>query len=178
VEIVKQAAFLMRVGNPDTQIDLNLPDAPIVARFDRRLISQAVTNIIKNAIEAIAGIDDPDHQGHVSVSVQEADGWAVVDVVDNGIGLPSENRHRLLEPYMTTREKGTGLGLAIVSRIMEEHGGRVEMADAPAVAEGGRGAWIRLTFPIEDAGPIEDTGPFEDAVDDVPAEAGGEADVS
>ncbi|MEJ8573194.1 PAS domain-containing sensor histidine kinase [Microbaculum marinum] len=154
VEIVKQATFLMRVGNPEIVFDIKLPETPIVARFDRRLISQAVTNIIKNAVEAISGVDKDEvgAPGNVSVSVRESEGWAVVDVVDNGIGLPNENRHRLLEPYMTTREKGTGLGLAIVSRIMEEHGGRIEMADAPAVAEGGRGAWIRLTFPIESTG--------------------------
>ncbi len=150
VETVKQATFLMRVGNPEIEIPLDIPDQPITARFDRRLISQAVTNIIKNAIEAITGMDPATRTepGRVAVSVAETDGWAHVDVIDNGVGLPSENRHRLLEPYMTTREKGTGLGLAIVGRIMEEHGGRVELADAPAVAEGGHGAWIRLTFPV------------------------------
>jgi len=172
VEIVKQAAFLMRVGNPEIEIELQVPDAPITARFDRRLISQAVTNIIKNAIEAISAVDSNggEHKGRVSVTVGEADGWASVDVIDNGIGLPSENRHRILEPYMTTREKGTGLGLAIVSRIMEEHGGHVELADAPAVAEGGQGAWIRLTFPLtgdggETANPGETVDPGERAVE-------------
>ena len=70
-------------------------------------------------------------------------------VTDNGIGLPAENRERLLEPYMTTREKGTGLGLAIVSRIMEEHGGFVSLEDAPAVADGGRGARVRLRMRYE-----------------------------
>ena len=74
----------------------------------------------------------------------------VVEVIDNGIGLPSENRHRLLEPYVTTREKGTGLGLAIVRKILEDHGGRIELVDAPSVAEGGRGAMVRLTLPAED----------------------------
>jgi len=70
----------------------------------------------------------------------------VVDVIDNGPGLPKENRNRLLEPYVTTREKGTGLGLAIVGKILEEHGGRLELSDAPDVADGGRGAWMRLRF--------------------------------
>ncbi len=65
-----------------------------------------------------------------------------VDVIDNGKGLPRENRQRLLEPYMTTREKGTGLGLAIVKKIVEDHGGRLELHDAPADFHGGRGAMI------------------------------------
>lgn len=154
-EIVKQAVFLMRVGNPEIEIDLALPEEPIRAPLDRRLISQAVTNVIKNAIEAISAVtpdgDDEEEPGRVAVTVGEAAGWVTIDAVDNGIGLPNENRHRLLEPYMTTREKGTGLGLAIVSRILEEHGGRVELADSPAVAEGGHGAWVRLTFPIDSA---------------------------
>jgi len=69
-----------------------------------------------------------------------------IDVIDSGPGLPKENRERLLEPYVTTREKGTGLGLAIVGKVFEEHGGRVELNDAPADFAAGRGAWIRLTL--------------------------------
>jgi two-component system nitrogen regulation sensor histidine kinase NtrY len=68
-------------------------------------------------------------------------------VIDNGIGLPKENRQRLLEPYFTTREKGTGLGLAIVTKIVEDHGGRIDLLDSPEVATGGRGALIRITLP-------------------------------
>ena len=67
-------------------------------------------------------------------------------MVDNGIGLPKENRSRLLEPYVTTREKGTGLGLAIVGRILEDHGGRIELYDAAEKVPGQRGAWMRLVF--------------------------------
>ena len=74
---------------------------------------------------------------------------AIIDVIDNGIGLPKENRNRLLEPYVTTREKGTGLGLAIVGRILEEHGGRIELHDASEIVPGERGAWIRLRFTDE-----------------------------
>ena len=70
-------------------------------------------------------------------------------MIDNGTGLPKENRNRLLEPYVTTREKGTGLGLAIVGRILEEHSGQMELSDAPDVASGGRGAWVRLRFAAE-----------------------------
>ncbi len=148
-EVVKQATFLMGVGNPGITIKLEGPDEPLTALCDRRLISQAVTNIIKNATEAISALDQVEDReaGRIDVSITDVSGWIAIDVIDNGIGLPSQNRHRLLEPYMTTREKGTGLGLAIVARIMEEHHGRVELADAPSVMDGGRGAWVRLTFP-------------------------------
>jgi len=74
-----------------------------------------------------------------------------IDVIDNGIGLPKENRNRLLEPYVTTREKGTGLGLAIVGRILEEHGGGIELHDASEKFPGERGAWMRLHFIDEHA---------------------------
>jgi two-component system nitrogen regulation sensor histidine kinase NtrY len=77
----------------------------------------------------------------------------VIDVVDNGIGLPKENRAKLLEPYVTTREKGTGLGLAIVGRILEEHGGRIELRDASEKNPGARGAWMQLRFAVEAPGP-------------------------
>ena len=70
-------------------------------------------------------------------------------MIDNGIGLPKENRNRLLEPYVTTREKGTGLGLAIVGRIVEEHGGGIELRDAAEKIPGQRGAWMRLRFAAE-----------------------------
>ena len=70
----------------------------------------------------------------------------VIDVIDNGIGLPKENRSRLLEPYVTTREKGTGLGLAIVGRIVEDHGGNIELRDAADRISGQRGAWVRVRF--------------------------------
>ena len=73
-------------------------------------------------------------------------------MIDNGIGLPKENRNRLLEPYVTTREKGTGLGLAIVGRILEEHGGGIELRDAAEKFPGERGAWMRLRFTAERCG--------------------------
>ena len=72
----------------------------------------------------------------------------VIDIVDNGIGLPKESRARLLEPYVTTREKGTGLGLAIVGRVLEDHGGRIELNDASALRPGARGAWVRMRFSV------------------------------
>ena len=117
------------------------------ARVDRRLISQALTNIIKNATEAIAAVP-PDKlgRGHIRVSAVRDGVDIVIDAADNGIGLPRENRSRLLEPYVTTREKGTGLGLAIVGRILEEHGGKIELGDAADLVPGQRGAWLQLRF--------------------------------
>jgi two-component system nitrogen regulation sensor histidine kinase NtrY len=146
-DTVRQAVFLQRVGNADIDIDLNLAEDPMPARFDRRLISQALTNIIKNATEAIAAAPQAERgRGHIAVSAARDQNDIVIDVVDNGVGLPAENRSRLLEPYVTTREKGTGLGLAIVGRILEEHGGRIDLHDAAEKILGAKGAWVRLRF--------------------------------
>ncbi|MDX6805359.1 PAS domain-containing sensor histidine kinase [Terrihabitans rhizophilus] len=145
---VEQVVVMMRVGNPEIDIALNVPEQPLVAPMDRRLLSQAVTNIVKNAAESITGVPEEERgPGEIVVDVRNAGGRIIIDVTDNGPGLPAENRSRLLEPYMTTREKGTGLGLAIVTKILEEHGGGIDLEDAPAVAEGGQGARVRLWFP-------------------------------
>ena len=146
-DTVRQVAFLQRVGNADIDIEVEIAEDPMPARFDRRLISQGLTNIIKNAGEAIAAVPaDQLGRGRIAVSAMRDDADIVIDVVDNGIGLPKENRSRLLEPYVTTREKGTGLGLAIVGKILEEHGGRIELHDAAEKIPGQRGAWMRLRF--------------------------------
>jgi len=146
-DAVRQTVFLMRVGNSEIDINVDIAEDPMPARFDRRLISQALTNVIKNATEAIAAVP-PGELGKGSIRVHAARDGAdiVIDVVDNGIGLPKTNRSRLLEPYVTTREKGTGLGLAIVGRIIEEHGGSIELRDATDKIPGQRGAWIRIRF--------------------------------
>ncbi|MEA2878281.1 MAG: two-component system, NtrC family, nitrogen regulation sensor histidine kinase NtrY [Hyphomicrobiales bacterium] len=149
-DTARQVVFLQRVGNPDIDIEITTEQEHMPAKFDRRLISQGLTNIVKNATEAIAAV--PPEQlgrGRIHVSVKREGGDIVIDVIDNGTGLPKENRNRLLEPYVTTREKGTGLGLAIVGRILEEHNGQMELSDAPDVASGGRGAWVRLRFAAE-----------------------------
>jgi two-component system nitrogen regulation sensor histidine kinase NtrY len=147
-EAVRESVFVISVSQPEIAFDIDLPDEPLMARFDPRLMAQALTNIVKNATEAIAAVPGEERgQGRVMVSARADDGSIVVDVADNGIGFPNQNRQRLLEPYMTTREKGTGLGLAIVTKIVEEHGGRLELLDAPAVASGGRGALIRIMLP-------------------------------
>ncbi|MEP9347397.1 PAS domain-containing sensor histidine kinase [Xanthobacter sp. KR7-225] len=139
-ETIRQSVFLARVGHPDLIFETDLP-ASLPARYDRRLISQALTNILKNAAEAIEAVPgDVRGQGLIRIKAQQVGDDLIMDVIDNGTGLPQDKRSRLLEPYVTTREKGTGLGLAIVGKIMEEHGGGIELNDAP----GERGAWIRL----------------------------------
>ena len=146
-DTVRQVVFLQRVGNADLDIEVEIAEDPMPARYDRRLISQALTNIIKNSTEAIGAVPAAERgKGRILVSAVRESGDIVIDVVDNGIGLPRESRNRLLEPYVTTREKGTGLGLAIVGRILEEHGGRIELHDAGDKIPGQRGAWIRLRF--------------------------------
>ncbi|MFG1349552.1 ATP-binding protein [Xanthobacter autotrophicus] len=161
-ETVRQGVFLMRVGHPDVTFETELPPS-MPARFDRRLISQALTNILKNAAEAIEGVPEAERgKGRIRVRVIAEGEDLVIDVIDNGAGLPKDKRSRLLEPYVTTREKGTGLGLAIVGKIMEEHGGFIELNDSPE----GRGAWIRLRMradgqPPAGAGgahPVPETG--------------------
>ena len=152
-DTARQAVFLQRVGSPDIDIEYEPEREKMPAKFDRRLISQALTNIIKNATEAIAAVPPEElGKGRIRVSVRRENDQIVIDVIDNGTGLPKENRNRLLEPYVTTREKGTGLGLAIVGRILEEHGGGMELFDAPEVASGGRGAWVRMHIVAESAG--------------------------
>ena len=148
-DTVRQAVFLMRVGHPDIDIEAEIKEEPLRAQFDRRLISQALTNIIKNATEAIEAVPPEElGKGRIDVIAAREIDDIVIDVVDNGIGLPKVSRARLLEPYVTTREKGTGLGLAIVGRVLEDHGGRIELHDAADIRPGQRGAWMRLRFAV------------------------------
>jgi two-component system nitrogen regulation sensor histidine kinase NtrY len=150
-DAVRQVVFLMRVVHADIDIEAELPEDSMPGHFDRRLIAQGLTNIIKNAAEAISALPQGEQpeRGRIRVSAAREGGDIVIDVIDNGIGLPKEHRRRLLEPYVTTREKGTGLGLAIVGKILEEHGGRIELHDASERTPGARGAWIRLRFAAE-----------------------------
>src|SRR3981081_159061 len=153
-DTVRQAVFLMRVGHPDIDIEAEIKDEPMRAQFDRRLISQALTNIIKNATEAIEAVPAQElGKGRIDVIASRENDDVVIDVIDNGIGLPKVSRARLLEPYVTTREKGTGLGLAIVGRVLEDHGGRIELNDAADIRPGQRGAWMRLRFAISGHAP-------------------------
>jgi two-component system, NtrC family, nitrogen regulation sensor histidine kinase NtrY len=146
-DTVRQAVFLMRVAHPEIDIQVEIKQDPLRAQFDRRLISQALTNIIKNATEAIEQVPPEElGKGRIEIVTGQEKDDVVIDVIDNGIGLPKVARSRLLEPYVTTRAKGTGLGLAIVGRILEDHGGRIELKDAADLRPGQRGAWMRLRF--------------------------------
>ena len=156
-DTVRQAVFLMRVGHPELDIEADIKDDPLRAQFDRRLISQALTNIIKNATEAIEQVPSGElEKGRIDVIAQRENDDILIDVIDNGIGLPKVARARLLEPYVTTRAKGTGLGLAIVGRVLEDHGGRIELKDASDFRPGQRGAWMRLRFAVSGHAPKGD----------------------
>jgi two-component system nitrogen regulation sensor histidine kinase NtrY len=132
-----------------------MPDGPVIAPFDRRLLSQAVTNIVKNATEAIAAVPEEERgPGEISVVLDDTHPeYLILAVSDNGKGFPAEGRQRLLEPYMTTREGGTGLGLPIVSKILEEHGGGMELVDNPT----GRGGQVRMWIPKTKPAAAEET---------------------
>ncbi|MDE2365132.1 MAG: PAS domain-containing sensor histidine kinase [Hyphomicrobiales bacterium] len=145
VQCIRQVVFLMRVGHPDIDIQEHFAVERLPAMFDRRLISQALTNVIKNATEGVAASEGANGPGRIDVSLAVSDGIAAIDVIDNGRGFPTENRQRLLEPYVTTRSEGTGLGLPIVAKIMEDHGGGIELLDAPD----GPGAYVRLFMRVE-----------------------------
>ncbi|MDE2379389.1 PAS domain-containing sensor histidine kinase [Bradyrhizobium sp.] len=152
-DTVRQAVFLMKVAHPELDIETVFKEDPLRAQFDRRLISQAVTNIVKNATEAIEQVPPEElgkdgGKGRIDVVVSRDGDDVLIDVIDNGVGLPKVARSRLLEPYVTTRAKGTGLGLAIVGRVLEDHGGRIELKDASDFREGQRGAWMRMRFAI------------------------------
>jgi two-component system nitrogen regulation sensor histidine kinase NtrY len=146
VEVARQALFLHEVAHPEVEFVLDAPDPSPMLVCDRRLLGQAITNVVKNAVEAIqqkreergAGADGA--RERISVRVAEKDGELSIEIVDSGVGLPADRRN-LTEPYMTTRAKGTGLGLAIVKKIVEEHFGRIEFDDAD---EGG--TRVRIVF--------------------------------
>ncbi|MBN9090558.1 MAG: PAS domain-containing sensor histidine kinase [Reyranella sp.] len=144
-ELCQQALFLQRNGNPELNYRVTLPDQPVSLICDRRQVSQVLTNILKNAAEAIEGRDVKTGgtlpPGEIALALRDEGATVRIVVEDNGKGLPAEGRDRLTEPYMTTRAKGTGLGLAIVKKIMEDHGGVLALEDR----EGG-GARISLVF--------------------------------
>jgi two-component system nitrogen regulation sensor histidine kinase NtrY len=133
-KLVSDAVVLQRLGQPDVDIKLAGIDDALMAEFDDTMISQAMTNLIKNAGEAIETLikkSAPDSLvPQIVVEVAKVEGQACITIADNGIGLP-EDRARLFEPYVTTRSEGTGLGLPIVKKIIEEHGGTLQLHNAP-----------------------------------------------
>ncbi|HWA17551.1 MAG TPA: PAS domain-containing sensor histidine kinase [Devosia sp.] len=161
-DAVRNAVFLESVRLPEIKIDVELPPEAVSAFFDPRLISQVLTNLIKNAVEAIEGAGlEAIKEPMIRVELKTEGSKARVSISDNGRGWPKENRQRLLEPYITTREKGTGLGLAIVARIIEQHGGSVDLIDAEPDANGRIGACFTFTIPLRPA-DSDEPGPEED----------------
>lgn len=160
-EICVSTLTLQRAAYPSIAFAARLPEGPVLVPCDARLVGRALTNLLKNAIEAIdgreAGAGAPLAPGRVEVALAEDGGNVVLSVRDNGRGLPAEGRERLTEPYVTTREGGTGLGLAIVKKIMEDHGGGLRIGEAP-----GGGAEIALIFPREDRVPAASGPRIED----------------
>lgn len=149
--LVRDAVLLQRTGQPDVTLKADLPEAPVMADMDATMMNQALTNLIKNAGEAIETLRKKGAPAglapEIRVALKTRGTEAEITIADNGIGLP-EDRARLFEPYVTTRDEGTGLGLPIVRKIIEEHGGTLTLTDAP-VFEGqehfGAMAVIRLT---------------------------------
>ncbi|WP_353641230.1 PAS domain-containing sensor histidine kinase [Mesorhizobium sp. WSM2239] len=163
-EPLREASFLIEVSRSDIAFERDFGNEPLKGKFDSRLMSQAFGNVIKNAAEAIEAAErENGRAGAIRIKARREGRMIRVDVIDNGKGLPRENRQRLLEPYMTTREKGTGLGLAIVKKIVEDHGGRLELHDAPPDFHDGRGAMITMLLPTapESAALSPDSGAAE-----------------
>ena len=144
--IVEQAVALHRLANPEIAIEIERPDDDIHLDCDVHQIGRALTNVLKNAVEAIESrAPDAGPPGRIVIRVGEVDRHWRVEVEDNGPGLPAELRDRLTEPYVTNRADGTGLGLAIVRRIMEDHGGRL-------ILENGAESGARVTLVFAAAG--------------------------
>jgi two-component system nitrogen regulation sensor histidine kinase NtrY len=149
--LVTATVSLQQAGQPNVLISLSKPEFPIISSVDATLINQALTNILKNAGESIEtriqNSSTSNDDGIIIVSLQESPNSIVIQISDNGVGLP-QDRSRLFEPYVTTREKGTGLGLAIVKKIVEEHGGILKLDDSdPGEKSGIIGALVTIELP-------------------------------
>jgi two-component system nitrogen regulation sensor histidine kinase NtrY len=145
VAVVERALSLQKIARAEIEFTTAFPNRPVGIHCDARQIGQAVTNLLQNAVDAIQGGEAGEARaGKIAVGIEATPDrrWAVT-VEDNGPGLPTDQRDRLTEPYVTTRAKGTGLGLAIVKKIMEDHGGEVKLEDGPG------GARVSLIFPGE-----------------------------
>ena len=153
--LLRATVLLQENGQPDVQFFKQIPSGRMEAELDATMVSQALTNLIKNAGEAIASLQErgapAGFKPEIRVSCTTGDGAVEIRIADNGIGLP-EDRARLFEPYVTTRDKGTGLGLPIVKKIIEEHGGTLVLEDAP-VFDGydHAGAMAIVRLPISEA---------------------------
>lgn len=159
LDICRQCLFLQRNANTEIEYTFSGPDQALSILCDGRQLSQAITNLLQNAHDAIEGRMEEGkkagdeaaalEKGRITLSITDLDGHVRIAIQDNGKGLPKAERDRLTEPYVTTRQKGTGLGLAIVKKIMEDHGGTLELADT---SDGG--AVVQLTLPRDGAGEV------------------------
>ncbi|WP_414902902.1 ATP-binding protein [Sphingomonas flavalba] len=162
VDIARQALFLHEVAHPGVRFSLDAPAVHPALVCDRRQLGQALTNIVKNAVEAIEQKAAP-ASGMVAMTIAEtAQHRLEITVADDGIGLPTE-RDRLVEPYVTTRARGTGLGLAIVKKIVEEHFGTIAFADRD-----GGGTIVVISLDPATLAPLADPAPNTTADDDTP----------
>ncbi len=141
--IVREALILQRQAHPEIVWNTALPDHGPVVTCDARLIGQALTNLLQNAADGVAMRVNPETAATILIAIMPVGREYHVVVTDNGIGLPSDDRAKLSEPYVTHKPKGTGLGLAIVKKILEDHGGRILLEDNP----GGAGAMVSLCLP-------------------------------
>uniref|UniRef100_UPI0025D60DC3 sensor histidine kinase n=1 Tax=Brevundimonas sp. TaxID=1871086 RepID=UPI0025D60DC3 len=144
-ELLREAVFAQRVAAPDVRVELQEPLPTETLVCDGRMVGQALTNVLKNGVESVTARQavDPASPGRLHAWAELTPDGLVFVVEDDGVGLPARDRDRLVEPYVTTREKGTGLGLAIVKRILEEHGGELHLTDAERLT----GARVTLKFP-------------------------------
>lgn len=150
-KLMRDAVALQEGALHGAHLSADLPVGPVIVELDATMISQAVTNLIKNAGEAVESLYEkgaPDgYVPEVRVAMVVADDLVTIRIADNGTGLPPD-RARLFEPYVTTREKGTGLGLPIVKKIIEEHGGTLTLQDADPFQPGAHpGALAEIRLP-------------------------------
>ncbi len=144
--VVREAMVLPRTAHPEIDYVSCLPDSGPLVPCDRRLIGQALTNLLQNAADAVAMRPDA---RRIEVSLVAGEAEVAIAVADDGVGLPQQDRTRLTEPYVTHKPKGTGLGLAIVKKIMEDHGGRLVLEDRPGRADWeGSGTVATLFLPV------------------------------
>lgn len=144
--ILRDTVALQEAGFPDIRYTLDMPDQDVLASLDATMLGQAFTNLLKNGAEAIETRRERGDVFDAQIAVSlTADGR--LNIADTGIGLP-EDRERLFEPYVTTRDKGTGLGLPIVKKIIEDHGGTLILRDAPPDATGHSGALAEITLAV------------------------------
>ncbi|MFM9848215.1 MAG: ATP-binding protein [Hyphomicrobiaceae bacterium] len=155
-EVVLEPMIQYREIHPAIRYVMNQPPEPIVISCDRRLLAQALTNLVKNATESVEAAAaapgcDPGWSGFVETVLRRNGNRVEIEVIDNGMGLPRQNRTKLLEPYVTTKgSKGTGLGLAIVQKIVEQHGGTLALEDAPKTPDRTQGALVRISLPVHE----------------------------